>query len=291
MTSYYEDIVSTSEKCLNYVQSIEKSKENELSEDNFNHWQHIPVEIEVAELQSTSTECLQFPKIEKIPLDVVKTSEHKSESKKIVIEDIDLIADVTRLEEENSKVQKKGKDQENLSIFQSTDDSEITAESDGLSRCEEQQPYTKLEEIDLLSSIGRDIGIDLEKYVQPVPDVIAMDTIDVHNSNRAINGMIKNTMREDTNKLMDQVDLMESTNADSRKKEKMARNQARRRQQSHTGQRRPEKRRSEQTDKVPSGGFDVYNIETAMPKIDLDAIETHLRAAREEERRVNQLIL
>ncbi|XP_031343872.1 uncharacterized protein PF11_0213 isoform X2 [Photinus pyralis] len=33
------------------------------------------------------------------------------------------------------------------------------------------------------------------------------------------------------------------------------------------------------------GGFDVYNIETAMPKIDLDAIETHLRAAREEERR------
>lgn len=33
------------------------------------------------------------------------------------------------------------------------------------------------------------------------------------------------------------------------------------------------------------GGFDVYNIETAMPKIDLEVIETHLRAAREEERR------
>lgn len=33
------------------------------------------------------------------------------------------------------------------------------------------------------------------------------------------------------------------------------------------------------------GGFDVYNIETAMPKIDLEAIESHLRAAREEERR------
>jgi hypothetical protein len=31
----------------------------------------------------------------------------------------------------------------------------------------------------------------------------------------------------------------------------------------------------------------VYNIETAMPKIDLDAIESHLRAAREEERRVS----
>lgn len=36
------------------------------------------------------------------------------------------------------------------------------------------------------------------------------------------------------------------------------------------------------------GGFDVYNIETAMPKIDLDAIESHLRAAREEERRVSK---
>lgn len=37
---------------------------------------------------------------------------------------------------------------------------------------------------------------------------------------------------------------------------------------------------------IQSGGFDVYNIETAMPLIDLDAIENHLRAAREEERRV-----
>ncbi|KAK3913664.1 Hydrocephalus-inducing protein, partial [Frankliniella fusca] len=32
------------------------------------------------------------------------------------------------------------------------------------------------------------------------------------------------------------------------------------------------------------GGFDVYNIETAMPRIDLDLIESHLRAAKEEER-------
>ena len=32
----------------------------------------------------------------------------------------------------------------------------------------------------------------------------------------------------------------------------------------------------------------MYNIETAMPKIDLDAIESHLRAAREEERRVSR---
>jgi hypothetical protein len=40
---------------------------------------------------------------------------------------------------------------------------------------------------------------------------------------------------------------------------------------------------------VVTGGFDVYNIETAMPKIDLDAIESHLRAAREEERRVSNV--
>ncbi|RVE45181.1 hypothetical protein evm_010204 [Chilo suppressalis] len=31
--------------------------------------------------------------------------------------------------------------------------------------------------------------------------------------------------------------------------------------------------------------FDVYNIETALPKLDLDAIENHLRAAKEAERR------
>ncbi|KAG5887887.1 hypothetical protein JTB14_015538 [Gonioctena quinquepunctata] len=36
------------------------------------------------------------------------------------------------------------------------------------------------------------------------------------------------------------------------------------------------------------GSFDVYNIETAMPKIDLEAIEYHLRAAREEERRLKK---
>jgi hypothetical protein len=42
---------------------------------------------------------------------------------------------------------------------------------------------------------------------------------------------------------------------------------------------------------VVTGGFDVYNIETAMPKIDLDAIESHLQAAREEERRVSKSLL
>ncbi|XP_059612962.1 schwannomin-interacting protein 1 homolog isoform X2 [Phlebotomus argentipes] len=34
-----------------------------------------------------------------------------------------------------------------------------------------------------------------------------------------------------------------------------------------------------------SASFDIYNIETALPKIDLEAIENHLRIAKEEERR------
>lgn len=35
----------------------------------------------------------------------------------------------------------------------------------------------------------------------------------------------------------------------------------------------------------------MYNIETAMPHIDMDAIESHLKAAREEERRVSRVWL
>jgi hypothetical protein len=36
-----------------------------------------------------------------------------------------------------------------------------------------------------------------------------------------------------------------------------------------------------------TASFDVYNIETALPVIDLEAIENHLKAAKEEERRVS----
>lgn len=32
----------------------------------------------------------------------------------------------------------------------------------------------------------------------------------------------------------------------------------------------------------------MYNIETALPKLDIDAIESHLRAAKEAERRVSE---
>lgn len=37
--------------------------------------------------------------------------------------------------------------------------------------------------------------------------------------------------------------------------------------------------------------FDVYNIETALPVIDLEAIENHLKAAKEEERRVRTFLI
>ncbi len=39
---------------------------------------------------------------------------------------------------------------------------------------------------------------------------------------------------------------------------------------------------------VVNDGFDVYNMESAMPKIDWETMEAHLRAAREEEKRVCQ---
>ncbi|XP_015109715.1 schwannomin-interacting protein 1 homolog isoform X2 [Diachasma alloeum] len=276
VTSYYEGFVSPSEKCLNYVKSIgdthtdiqeTSASENDsaLREEHQTHWNNIPVEIEFAELQSSSTERPQFAQIEEIPPESAgKNPEQDSETEEQVIERIDVIPESTE-----------------IPVERKTEESETNTDSEGLS--EEQLPYKKLEEIDLLSSIGRDIGVDLEKYVQPVPDVVAMEAVDVHS--RPLPGLVKDTLREDTNKLVDLTQDAELS-VDCRKKEKMVRNQARRRQQGHGPQRhsgRTDKRRMEQVERA--GGFDVYNIETAMPKIDLDAIESHLRAAREEERR------
>ncbi|XP_012147981.2 schwannomin interacting protein 1 isoform X4 [Megachile rotundata] len=243
----------------------------------------VPVEIEIVELTTSVKETLQFPEIEEIP-DSGKTSE-VGETEDIVVEHIDLIREAKELPHQaRSKI---GNRQTITSNGSADDDSESNTDTD--SYPEEQPTYTKLEEIDLLSSIGRDIGVDLEKYVQPVPDVVAMEAMDpVHASSRSSLNMMKDNI-EDTNKLLDR-DLPEASSADTRKKEKMARNQAKRRQQqqqqqlrSSNAHRRPDKRRAD-VDNGP-GGFDVYNIETAMPKIDLDAIESHLRAAREEERR------
>ncbi|CAK9800436.1 Schwannomin-interacting protein 1 [Anthophora plagiata] len=329
VTSLYESVVPPSEKCINYVKSVEDLRteekvftskldivngvveaethltvlepeealadtvaENttELSEAVLKEKQEreIPVEVEIVELTTSVKETLQFPEIEEIP-DSGKTSEI-GETEDIVVEHIDLIREAKELPHQaRSKI---GNRQTVTSNGIADDDSESNTDTD--SYPEEQPTYTKLEEIDLLSSIGRDIGVDLEKYVQPVPDVVAMETLDhVHASSRSstnMNNMLKDGI-EDTNKLLDR-DLPEASSADTRKKEKMARNQAKRRQQQQQQQqqlrtsnahRRPDKRRAD-TDNGP-GGFDVYNIETAMPKIDLDAIESHLRAAREEERR------
>ncbi|KZC04288.1 Schwannomin-interacting protein 1 [Dufourea novaeangliae] len=247
----------------------------------------IPVEVEIVELTTSVKETPQFPEIEEIP-DSGKTSE-VGETDDIVVEHIDLIREAKELPHQaRSKI---GNRQTVTSTGSADDDSESNTDTD--SYPEEQPTYTKLEEIDLLSSIGRDIGVDLEKYVQPVPDVVAMEALDpIHMAARASSAM--NMMKdgiEDTNKLLDR-DLPEASSADTRKKEKMARNQAKRRQQQQqqqqqlrasNAQRRPDKRRADVD--IGPGVFDVYNIETAMPKIDLDAIESHLRAAREEERR------
>lgn len=121
-------------------------------------------------------------------------------------------------------------------------------------------PYAKLEEIDLLSSIGRDIGVDLEKYVQPVPDVVQMDGTEVTGVKIDKNLMIKDLpsfinsseIEFDANKLIERDQIASN---DTRKKEKINRNQnSRRRQQSHSNQtqRRPDKRRADS--EVPGTG-------------------------------------
>lgn len=130
------------------------------------------------------------------------------------------------------------------------DDDESESNSDYSEGFAEERPtYTKLEEIDLLSSIGRDIGVDLEKYAQPVPDVVAMESIESIRANQPRSISVIKDHVEDTNKLLDR-ELPEATSTDLRKKEKMARNQAKRRQQqqqqqhqSRNSQRRSDKRR------------------------------------------------
>lgn len=37
---------------------------------------------------------------------------------------------------------------------------------------------------------------------------------------------------------------------------------------------------------ILTGGFDVYNVETALPKIEWETVEANLRAASDEEKRV-----
>ncbi|XP_046468525.1 uncharacterized protein Schip1 isoform X2 [Neodiprion pinetum] len=332
VNSLYESALPSSVKCINYVKSVEVSRSGQVvslvPEVNVNSVieaethqtdlepsegladtvdqptsdlceavvverkaRELAVEVEVVELTTAVKETLQFPEIEQIP-DSGKSSE-VGEQEEATVEYIDLIREAKKLPlPDCSKIGNHPATAPNLRNGGQNDDSETNTDSESYS---DLTPYTKLEEIDLLSSIGRDIGVDLEKYVQPVPDVVLMDSVEISPPCRVAlggdNNLIKDNLvpREDTNKLIDR-DLPE-TPIDARKKEKMARNQARRRQQNHANQpqRRPDKRRAD-PDVGGPGGFDVYNIETAMPKIDLDAIESHLRAAREEERREDERV-
>ncbi|XP_011253243.1 schwannomin-interacting protein 1 homolog isoform X1 [Camponotus floridanus] len=332
VTSLYESVVPPSEKCINYVKSVEVSRSekkaqspepeevvvngvveaethltlldereeglaDQVSEQTpelsravleNKREREVPVEVELVELTTSVNESLQFPEIEEI-LDSGKTSEI-SETEDVAVEHIDLIREAKELPHlDRSKI--GNRQPVTTSAGGSADDDESESNSDYSEGFAEERPtYTKLEEIDLLSSIGRDIGVDFEKYA-PVPDVVAMESIEsIRGGQSRATSVIKDRI-EDTNKLLDR-ELPEASSADVRKKEKMVKNQAKRRQQQQqqqqsrnsNSQRRPDKRRA---DIDGSGGFDVYNIETAMPKIDLDAIESHLRAAREEERRDN----
>ncbi|XP_043287467.1 uncharacterized protein [Venturia canescens] len=233
----------------------------------------LEVDVEVVELTKSVKEVIQFPEIEEIA-ETAKSNERT----------------VTPLSNEPETVDSSSsvdKEETNEALLPTIDHVDLINLYNEAFYFEEQSSYAKIEEIDLLSSIGRDIGVDLEKYVQPIPDLVAMETVQ-QIAPRSLPTIIKEpNLRADTNKLLDH-EMPDISSADTRKKEKMARNQARRRLNSHSapGQtRRPDKRRADHIVDNGPGGFDVYNIETAMPKIDLDAIESHLRAAREEERR------
>lgn len=169
----------------------------------------------------------------------------------VAVEHIDLIREAKELPHlDRSKIGNR-QPVTTTSAGGSADDDESESNSDYSEGFAEERPtYTKLEEIDLLSSIGRDIGVDFEKYAQPVPDVVAMESIESIRQPRS-SSVIKNHM-EDTNKLLDR-ELSETSSADARKKEKMAKNQAKRRQQQQqqqqsrnsNSQRRPDKRRAD----------------------------------------------
>ena len=197
--------------------------------------------VEVVELTTSVKEILQFPEIEEIAESIKSSETSESQPQEdIVVEQIDLIREAKELPIAQKSKQSDRSENLKIVIADVCETNNQTTED----YYEEQQTYAKLEEIDLLSSIGRDIGVDLEKYVQPVPDLVAMEAVNVQSS-RPLASLMKDAIRQDTNKLLDQ-DLPDVSSADTRKKEKMARNQARRRQQLSTTQhRRPDKRRAD----------------------------------------------
>lgn len=119
------------------------------------------------------------------------------------------------------------------SITNNVEDSANNTDSESYS--DESQPFSKLDEIDLLSSIGRDIGVDLEKYVQPVPDVVAMKTAENRSPRtRFVNALVIGAQKVDTNKLLNEK-LPENAITDFKKKEKLVKNQAKRKELTHFG--------------------------------------------------------
>lgn len=229
----------------------------------------VRVDVEVVELTKSVKETIQFPEIEEIA-ESGKTNEKSDDSSLLSIETetldsptptlssinhIDLIKEAKKL-----SIEEKSNEREICTKFQLSEETLshkklIDEESEQTNNnlyneayfFEEQSSFAKIEEIDLLSSIGRDIGVDLEKYVQPIPDVVAMETVQQIPPRSLPPNILKEpTVRADTNKLTDQ-EMLDVSSADTRKKEKMARNQARRRLNSHStsGQRRPDKRRAD----------------------------------------------
>jgi len=173
----------------------------------------------------------------------------------VVVEHIDLIREAKELP--HSDRSKIGNRQPVTTTSTSTvDDDESESNSDYSEGFAEERPtYTKLEEIDLLSSIGRDIGVDLEKYAQPVPDVVAMESIESMRQPRSTS-IIKDHM--DTNKLLDR-QLPEASSADARKKEKMVKNQAKRRQQQQQQQQQQQSRNSNSQRRLDKRRVDIDN--------------------------------
>jgi len=175
-----------------------------------------------------------------------------TQTEDVAVEHIDLIREAKELPHlDRSKIGNR-QPVTTTSAGGSADDDESESNSDYSEGFAEERPtYTKLEEIDLLSSIGRDIGVDFEKYA-PVPDVVAMESIEsIRGGQSRATSVIKDRI-EDTNKLLDR-ELPEASSADARKKEKMVKNQAKRRQQQQqqqqsrnsNPQRRPDKRRAD----------------------------------------------
>ncbi|XP_016841747.1 schwannomin-interacting protein 1 homolog isoform X2 [Nasonia vitripennis] len=297
--------VSSLIECMNYVKSLHESgMATTTSDDIFGN-----DEVEIVQLTTSVKESLQFPEIEQIP-DSSKNSEAEE-----IDEPVDLIREA-RAKSLNPFLVHSTNPFLNNNIFDTELNDEIIDNNNvklispltsPIAPSPVKQPSKgKLEEIDLLASINHHnlIHIDgedqvcldhqqklLQQQQSSVPDVVAMELDVLHTADR-------NKMNINCEPIIVEKppsNVVSSTGAannavvggfgDTKKKEKMIRNQARRRQQQNCNVTQRSRQESKRRTELESGGFDVYNIETAMPKIDMDAIETHLKAAREEERR------